>query len=262
MRRLAALLVALAVTGCGSPGGHTGERVSVLYAGSLVTMMEHDLGPAFAKASGVRYRGYGAGSSQLASEINGKLRRGDVFISASPKVNADVHGVRWYATFATAPLVLGYNPKSRYARDLRTKPWYEAIAEPGIKVGRTDPKLDPKGKLTAEALARAHVSAKTAVFPEEVLVGRLQSGQLDAGFFYANEAAEQHIPTVHLGRIHLAATYTVTTLTDRGVVFVKYLLGPNGREILTGHGLTVLTPSVSGTKSAVPRGLRSALGLS
>jgi len=51
------------------------------------------------------------------------------------------------------------------------------------------------------------------VFPEETLVGRLQAGQLDArAFFYANEAKEAGIPTVTLGAIQLAATYTVTVL--------------------------------------------------
>ena len=69
------------------------------------------------------------------------------------------------------------------------------LTQPGILVGRTEPKLDPKGVLTVEAVDNAarklhDPKLKSAlssfpVYPETALVGRLQSGQLDAGFFYA-----------------------------------------------------------------------------
>src|SRR5207302_1330629 len=94
----------------------------------------------------------------------------------------------------------------------------------GFLLGRTDPVLDPKGQLTMQALIQAAtfsndpglgISKTTAgVFPEETLVGRLQAGQLDAGFFYTNEAREAGIPAVTLGAIQLAATYTVTVLDN------------------------------------------------
>ncbi|MBO0883129.1 MAG: substrate-binding domain-containing protein, partial [Mycobacterium sp.] len=244
--------------------------VHVLYAGSLVNLMEHDLGPKFAKASGAKYEGYGAGSTQVAKEITGKVHSGDVFISADPDVNNDLEGakngnyVNWYVTFAKAPLLIGYNPKSKFAHDLKTKPWYDVITESGIRVGRTDPTLDPKGKLTAQAFEQAakksghsdfasKVEKSVAVYPEETLVGRLQSGQLDAGFFYANEAEEQHIPTVGLGSIKLSATYTVSALNhaknpSSGLAFVEYLLGPQGKQILTQHGLTVVPYTAGGDK--------------
>jgi molybdate/tungstate transport system substrate-binding protein len=289
LRRLSAVVLALAVlAGCGSSsnspsgkkptptkGGPPGT-VNVLYAGSLVNLMEHDLGPAFAKASGAKYQGYGAGSSAIAKEITGKVRSGDVFISATPTVNDTLEGakngnwVSWYVTFAKAPLLLGYNPKSKFAKDLKSKPWNQVITEKGIRVGRTDPVLDPKGKLTVKAF-QAIGSAFTkqaekavTVYPEETLVGRLQSGQLDAGFFYANEATEQKIPTVTLGKIKLSATYTVTALNkaknSRGALaFVEYLLGPQGTKILEAHGLTVVPFTAGGKKSALPAELKPAV---
>jgi len=63
--------------------------------------------------------------------------------------------VSWYIAFAESPLVIGYNPSSQFVNDLKTKPWHEVLAEPGLKLGRTDPKLDPKGALTVELLKRA-----------------------------------------------------------------------------------------------------------
>jgi hypothetical protein len=40
--------------------------------------------------------------------------------------------VSWHATFATSTLVLGYHPKSRFAQELRTKPWYQVVGWPGF----------------------------------------------------------------------------------------------------------------------------------
>jgi molybdate/tungstate transport system substrate-binding protein len=253
----------------------------VLYAGSLISLMEHDLGPAFSHAKGFGYEGFAAGSTELVSQIKGGVRRGDVFISASPKADRALQGsangsrVRWYATFATSPLVLGYNPHSRFAAQLRSKPWYRVITERGIRVGRTDPKLDPKGKLTVEAVDKAAaalhkprlkaVLARFQVFPEEDLVGRLEAGQLDAGFFYSVEAAAQHVPTVSLAPVKPKATYTITILSGtpnaRGArAFIAYFLGPHGKSILTRNRMHLLAPHVTGDLSAVPASLRTTLG--
>src|SRR5690349_16468876 len=137
------------------------EAVNVLYAGSLVNLMERSVGPAFAKASGEQFRGYAGGSSKLANEIKGGLRRGDIFISASPKIDENLMGtvngdwVRWYISFAESPLVIGYNSSSRFADSFKSKSWYEILLQPGIKIGRTDPKLDPKGAFTVELMQRA-----------------------------------------------------------------------------------------------------------
>jgi molybdate/tungstate transport system substrate-binding protein len=271
----AVLLLSAAVVGCGSSANR--RVVSVLYAGSLVNLMEHDLGPASQTASGYSFQGLGAGSTALVAQIKGKVRQGDVFISASPEANAGLEGrangswVTWYITFAKAPLVIGYNPHSRFAAQFRSEPWYRVVTQPGIRVGRTDPVLDPKGKLTVEAARQAgrkfnlpalpHALSRFSVFPEESLVGRLQSGQLDAGFFYANEATEQHIPTVPLTGVALGATYTVTILARPphpagAQAFVNFLLGTTGRAMLRRHGLTVLPFKLTGPRADVPRSLR------
>lgn len=292
---VAVSLLALAAAGCssasqtraGSPAvtttlpaaasrAPTNQKVSgpvqVLYAGSLVTLMEHHVGPAFQAATGLTFSGVSGDSGSLATEIKGRTLQGDVFISANPSKDLVLEGpanggwVSWYATFATSDLVLGYNPHSRFAAQLRSQPWYDVITRPGFLLGRTDPATDPKGKLTATALADAAAKgAATAalarsssdVFPENTLVGRLQSGQLDAGFFYAVEAATAGIPTVPLTGIEpLPARYTVTVL-DRAphpaaaAAFLGYLLGPDGAAELAREGLAVQRPlDVSGTPPA------------
>jgi molybdate/tungstate transport system substrate-binding protein len=255
--------------------------VNVLYAGSLVQTMEKVIGPGFNAATGYTFTGFSAGSDALATQIKDGVQKGDVFVSASPTVNQELEGtangnwVSWYVTFATAPLVIGYNPNSTFAHDLRTKPWPDVVVEPGFLLGRTDPTTDPKGKLVVTALQQAATRYKqpalaqlatttTGEFPEETLVGRLQAGQLDAGFFYSAEAKAAGIPTVSLGPIKLAATYTVTVLNgapDRAaaIAFVSYLLGKKGRAALTAQGFKLVKPpTVHGSKGKVPASLRPA----
>jgi molybdate transport system substrate-binding protein len=252
----------------------------VLYAGSLVGLMTKQVGPAFQTASGYSVTGESAGSTALATDIKGKIYKGDVFISASPKADKTLMGaangdwVSWYGSFATAGLVLGYNANSKFAADIKSKPWYQAITESGLKLGFTDPATDPKGVLTAEALSdtakskslpalTALANSKSDVFPEEDLVARLQSGQLDAGFFYTSEAVAGKIPYVPLAGVDLHATYTITVLkgapNEAGAeAFVAYLLGPSGQAFLKQDGFDLISPPKV-TGSGLPATVQSAL---
>jgi molybdate transport system substrate-binding protein len=272
--------------GAASPGTASPGTVDVLYAGSLVNLMERAVGPAFDRATNGRFQGYAGGSNKIANEIKGRLRRGDVFISANKRVNDDLTGaangawVSWYITFAQSPLVIGYSPSSRFAAALKTQSWYQVVRQPGIRIGRTDPLLDPKGQLTIALLDKAaqvyHLPGLTAqvlgapenpaqVFPEENLVGRLQSGQLDIGFFYATETTDLKIPDVRLPpQTALGAQYTVTILRDapnpQGAArFIAYLLGPGGRDLMHRHGLDAVPPTVGGDPASVPAAIKTLL---
>lgn len=262
---------------------HGSGPVDVLYAGSLVDLMNDDIGPAFRAATGYTLDGTSGDSGTLANEIKGKAIVGDVFISANPSKDQTLEGpangnwVSWYATFATSPLVLGYNTDSKFARELKSDPWYRSINESGLLLGRTDPTTDPKGALTVTALddaattynepaLAADAKNSSEVFPENTLVGRLQSGQLDAGFFYSVEATAADIPFVPVSGVGvpgLQASYTITILARAphmaaAEAFVGYLLGYNGVHLLTKAGVDPENPiPVSGTAPADVRGILS-----
>jgi len=244
--------VAMAVAGC-APSGGAGSakgKVNVAYAGSLVNLMEHKLGPAFAQATGYTFEGEGAGSTALANQIKSKLISPDIFISASSAAYTPLQGaansniVRWYVTYATTSMVIGFSPKSQFAAQLEAAasgqtPWYQALETPGLRLGRTDPKLDPKGvntlytlQLAARYYAQPGLSQRllgdaenaSQIFPEEELVARLTAGQLDAGFFYLNEVKDAGLPyitlpsQINLGDAALASAYHAATYVDaRGV---------------------------------------------
>jgi molybdate/tungstate transport system substrate-binding protein len=272
-------LVATAVPSSAAKHHTNSGPVDVLYAGSLVGLMEQAISPAFDATTGYTFSGFSAGSDALASDIKGGTQVADVFVSASSTPNTELEGsangnwVSWYAAFATSPLVIGYNPNSSFANDIKTKPWYDVITEPGFLLGRTDPATDPKGKLAASALNQAattyHLPALTAlatsttgVYPEQTLVGRLQSGQLDAGFFYGSEAAAAGIPTISLGAIQLAAQYTVTVVNrapdaKAARAFVTFLFSKLGRGIMKNDGLTLTTPPI--VTGSVPKSLKATL---
>lgn len=259
-------LAALALSVSSAPVGaaRASGSVDVLFAGSLLNLMNQSIAPAFHRATGYALNGLSGGSSTLAHEISGRTVVADVFISASPAVTDSLvgpaHGgwITSYDEFATSPLVLGYNRASRFAGALTRTPWYRVVDRPGFLLGRTDPASDPKGVLAVSALreaardhaapALARLAATTSdVFPETTLVGRLQSGQLDAGFFYRVEAVGAQIPTLALSGTSLGATFTVALVARaphaRGArAFLHFLLGPAGRSLLERHGVTPISP--------------------
>jgi molybdate/tungstate transport system substrate-binding protein len=281
------LLVAGLTAGCSPTSTATraigNGPVDVLYAASLTTVVNEQLGPAFHVATGYSLSGEPGGSDALASQIEGRTTVVDVFVSASTNADLGLEGraghdrVSWYATFATSELVLGYSRASRFASQLRTRPWYDVLGEPGFLLGRTDPATDPKGKLAVSALEQTSAieslaplaklaATSSGVFPEETLVGRLQSGQLDAGFFYASEAAAAGLASVPLTPVHLEARYTVTVVNGAphqraATAFVSFLLGRHGRAILTRDDFSVVWPPRVDGRRQVPSSLRAALGM-
>jgi molybdate/tungstate transport system substrate-binding protein len=279
--------IGLAVTGCGSssPSKSTGAskpsgNVDVLSAGSLDTLMTKTVAPAFHKATGYTMVDTSGGSGTLAADIKNKVDVADVFVSASPTVTQSLEGasngnwVSWYADFAASPEVLGYYPKSKFAKDLQTMPWYKVITMPGFRLGRTNPSQDPGGVLAAEALEQTataqHLPAlKTLAtetsdeYVEDTEEADIQSGQLDASFMYEADAISQDSPFVPLTGVNLAGDYTITIVSKAPHVaaaeaFIKFLLGSVGQGEMKADKFVVVSPAtVHG--SGVPSGLKTFL---
>jgi molybdate/tungstate transport system substrate-binding protein len=306
-RALAVLLVLLLVP---KVGASTDAAVSVLYAGSLAAVMENGVGPAFVRATAISYQGEAQGSLGGARMIHDHLRSPDVYISADPLVNQKVlmgpengNLVRWYMTVAASQLVLGYNPTSKFAAkfgDVRAGKlsWYELLETPGLRFGRGDPSIDPKGyrtlflfDLAGKFYHRPEIPRllgeplnPAQVFPEVVLLARLESGEFDAGIFYKHEAVAHKLPfltlppEINLGDPRFAASYaqeSYDTKTGEHVIgapilftitipetvhrraaalaFVKFLLSSD--QLLTGFGFSTAAHKVGGDAAQVPQEL-------
>ncbi len=223
IRSLSGLLAALVLL-AGCADDTQAGSVSVLYAGSLASVMEDGVRPAFTSATKYEFAGEAQGSLGAAHLIRDHLRSPDVFISADPSVNEGVlmgdqneNLVTWYTTIASSELVVGYSPQSRFAANFQaaaagTRPWHTVLEEPGLRFGRGDPTIDPKGYRTLFLFmlaARHHGRPEIArflgedlnpdqVMPEVALLTRVESGQFDAGIFYKHEVIAHELPYISL----------------------------------------------------------------
>jgi molybdate/tungstate transport system substrate-binding protein len=256
----------------------SGGDVDVLSAGSLDTLMTKDIGPAFHRATGYTLVDTSGGSGTLAADIKNKIDVADVFVSASPAEDTILEGkkngswVSWYADFATSPYVLGYDPKSKFAKDLRTEAWYKVITMSGFRLGRTNPSQDPGGVLAVKALdetaTKEHLPAlkKLATessdeYPEDTEEAGIQNGQLDAAFMYEADANSQGSPFVKLTGTSLFGDYTVTLVnhaphTAAAEAFIKFLIGSTGKAKMKADHFGIVSPAVL-HGSGVPSGLKS-----
>ncbi len=310
--RVAVAILVLSLCALLTPrAANSEEGVSVLYAGSLAGVMENSLGPAFTKATGTAFQGEAQGSLAGARMIRDKLRSPDVYISADPAVNEKVlmgaangNLVNWYMTVAASQLVLGYNPNSKFATKIEDArvgriTWYELLETPGFRFGRGDPSIDPKGYRTLfmfDLAGKLYNSPEipkllgqprnpAQVYPEIVLLARLEAGEFDAAIFYKHEAVAHRLPyltlppQINLGDQNFAASYaqeSYNTPAGEHVVgapilftiaipatvrheaaalaFTKFVLSSDA--LLTQYGFTTVSHQVGGDAGLVPPELR------
>lgn len=238
---LAALVaVALVAAACGtgsttpptttsSGGSTTHGTASVAYAGSLVSLAEKVLGPGFEKATGNTFVGRGDGSTTLAQEIKSNLIDPGVFVAVGRDAIETLEPSRaqFAMELATDPLVVAYNPKSKYAPELEaiakgTKPFsslFTVLASPGFRLGRTNPNEDPQGayfimmvELAQRELGLPATTAKDVLgitasspygdsqqfYSETALEPTLQAGELDAASAYRSQAIQLGLPYITL----------------------------------------------------------------
>jgi molybdate/tungstate transport system substrate-binding protein len=246
----------LAAAGCGSSSPSTSNSggskpsgtVNVAYASSLQFLNEKVVGPAFTKADGYKFSGFGASSGDLESDIaSGEIHPnvfesvgGDNITPLFPKFT------KWYAQYAGTSMVVAYNPNSKYAPEFKAiasgskplKDLFTLMEQPGFKLGRTDPNIDPQGRdfiyMLELAQSQYHLpkntvtkilggpagSAKSSeIYAESSLDSTLQSGQLDAASAFITQAIELHLDyiplpsAINLGEFSLADQYAKATVT-------------------------------------------------
>ena len=247
-------LLAVALVGCASTssgstiGGAAQSRQSgtanVAYAGSLQLLDDETVGPGFEQATGFSYEGRGGGSVGLSNEIAAGEITPNVFesVGAAPIQPLMPKLTSWYVQFAASPIVVAYNPKTRFGGQLAAiakgqksiADLFSLMEQPGFLLGRTNPETDPQGQAFYEmvelAQSQLHLPAGTVskvlgpvdnpseVFAETALESRLQSGQLDAASAFLSQAVQLHLPYITLptgmnfGNPALASKYATASL--------------------------------------------------
>jgi molybdate/tungstate transport system substrate-binding protein len=217
--------------------------VNVAYASSLQYLNEKVVSPAFKAATGDGFSGTGNSSGTLEADIAAGEMSPNVFESVGgdnitplePKFTS------WYIQYAGTSMVIAYNPKSKYASQLKayadgSKPlstlFSTLLQTPGLKLGRTDPNTDPQGRdfiyMLELAQAYYHLPSDTVakilgtsdfgtadssqIYAESSLDSTLESGQLDVSSAFITQAVELHLDYIKLPvQINLASQAYATS---------------------------------------------------
>ncbi len=226
--------------------------VNVLYAGSLVTPMEGPVSRALA-ARGISFEGESRGSRELANLIIAGLRKPDVVIVVDPSVLHELESRGLVArSWMLGSASLGIST-SLCDREACLDKLFNT---PGLRIARTDPRLDPKGRYTIEATQmllgkRGEERVLGAddnpaqIFPEQDLLVRLETGEANVGFLYSTEARARHLSFIPLpGAASLSnkIRYYVAVMKNAphptaARLFVDFILHGEGNRILRAAGL-------------------------
>jgi molybdate/tungstate transport system substrate-binding protein len=202
--------------------------VNVAYAASLGFLNEKVVSPAFTAADGYKFSGFGMPSGAIEADIGADEIHPNVFESVGGDniTPLEPKFTQWYIQYAGTSMVIAYNPHSRYAKQFKAYAadklplagLFRLLETPGLRLGRTDPNIDPQGRDFIEMLelAQSHYNLpsntvakilgttnfgtanSSEIFAESALDSILESGQLDAASAFVTQAVELHLAYIKL----------------------------------------------------------------
>jgi molybdate/tungstate transport system substrate-binding protein len=211
------------------------DTVVVFTAASLAVPIRAAL-DSFARQTGAVVQQENGASLELARRITELHRVPDVIALADQEVFPQLlvpRATSWYVRFARNRMVLAYTEQSKDATQLTAANWHRVVLRPGVRIGRSDPKLAPAGyrALLLYRLAEAHyglpglAARLEAQTPNALiranaseLVALLQAGELDYIIDYESLARANHLrfitlpPAIDLGDPARAAQYARVTV--------------------------------------------------
>src|ERR1051326_5940330 len=119
--------------------------------------------------------------------------------------NGGTRYASWYVGFVANRITFAYTDHSKSAASLTANNWYQVLAQPGVKIGRSSPDTDPSGYQILQMLALAqsyyHVPTlsagvlansppQTMVGTETQLLPALSAGQIDYLAIYRSDALQ------------------------------------------------------------------------
>ncbi|MFI5235228.1 MAG: extracellular solute-binding protein [Gemmatimonadales bacterium] len=248
------------------------QTLTVFSAGSLARPFHELLDSFVVTHPSVTPAQENAGSLELARRITELDRVPDVIAVADVDVIPQVlvpKEAEWYAAFARNEMVLAYTPKSAGASEVSPANWYDVVTRPGVRMGASDPALDPNGYRTlmlfqlAERYYRspglaARLAASIAprdLRPNEAdLIALVQVGELDYAWSYRSIALTAGLkyvalpPEIDLGDATRGADYARVTVKVRGAA---------GKNSLTFRGAPILYALTIPRRAAHPEAARS-----
>ncbi|WP_428024583.1 tungstate ABC transporter substrate-binding protein WtpA [Arcobacter sp.] len=124
------------------------EKVVVFHAGSLAVPFSQIEAAFEAKYPQFDVQREASGSRAAARKISEIGKAADVMASADYKVIDNLlvpKDAKFNAQFATNEMAIAYTPKAKYANEINAQNWPEIFLRDGVKVGHSNPNMDPCG---------------------------------------------------------------------------------------------------------------------
>ena len=207
INRIFFLILLLGLVVANSLKAQPNNQLIVFHAGSLTVPFEKIIDGFEKENPGVEVLKEIAGSRECARKISELKKPCDVFASADYLVIDQMlipRFANWNLKFATNEMTITYTSKSRRAKEINPKNWFEILLDEKVNIGRADPNADPCGYRTVLSLKLADLYYKKDISkkilskdneyirPKEVdLLALLEAGEVDYIFLYRS-VAEQH----------------------------------------------------------------------
>ena len=174
---------------------------NVAYASSLQFLNEKIVSPAFTAAEGYKFVGPGGASGDLSTEspAASSARTSSRASAGTTSPRSSRSTPSGTCSTPGTSIVVAYNPKSKYASD------FKAIADgskhvctlfsnmlqtPGLKLGRTDPNIDPQGRDFIYMLELAQSYCKLPSDTVAKILGTSDFGTATASQIYAESSLD------------------------------------------------------------------------
>ena len=196
-----------------SPFVARGGEVIIFHAGSL-TVPFKKVEKLFEETyKGVDVKREAAGSRTCARKITDLRKPCDIMASADVEVITTLLFPEYADTcyeFATNKMVIAYTPRSKYAKEINVRNWYEILAKDDVSFGHSDPEADPCGYRTVLLFQLAErfykklgivkgLTKKALIRPKSVeLIALLETGNLDYAFEYRSVAVQHNLKYLEL----------------------------------------------------------------
>jgi len=202
------------------------EKIIIFHAGSLsvpFSQIEKEFEKKYPKYDVLREP---AGSVACARKIIDLNKKADIFASADYKVINDLvipQYAKFNALFATNEMVIAYTNHSKYNKEINQNNWTNILLKKGVKVGHSNPNLDPCGyrSVLVAKLASIYYNKpnfynklmgykkyykngienknKIVVRPKETdLLSLLEIGAIDYLFIYKSVAKQHNLKFIEL----------------------------------------------------------------
>lgn len=270
---LALTVSAMALT---TTAAYAKEKITIFHAGSLSVPFAEIEANFESKYPQYDIQREPSGSRAAARKITDIKKPADVMASADYKVIDNLmipQDAKFNAQFATNEMAIAFTDKAKYADQITSENWPEIFLKEGVKVGHSDPNMDPCGyrSMLVTKLAETYYNMpglfdnlfgygdsyqtgeenkdKVIVRPKETdLLGLIEAGMYDYLYIYKSVAEQHHLrylelpAEVSLKSAKFADDYKQATFKINGKKPGEWITKKGGPMV---YGITVVQNDIS-----------------